>query len=126
MGNITRRSKRTAPRERTATAEELAEDKRRCLTAKAKPLTPAPGQEGDLCACLITFAGWRKCSVCASLTLFVNENVRTNSDFECGLCKEIRENLARRLRPSLPCRAALHLRAVFSTANDNHEVAHAS
>jgi len=40
------RSKRTAPRERVATPEELAEDRRRCLAAKAKQFTPMPKSEG--------------------------------------------------------------------------------
>jgi tRNA A37 N6-isopentenylltransferase MiaA len=104
-------------RERTATPEELEEDRRRCLATRTKT-TPAP-IEGNLCAVLVTFAAWRPCCVCGSLTLYVNENARTDSDFECGLCKEIRESLAKRLRPSLPMLAALHMRALFSTANDN-------
>jgi hypothetical protein len=88
----------------------------------AKPASP----DGNLCACLVTFAAWRACSVCGSLTLYVNENVQTDSDFECGLCEEVREILARWLRPSLPMRVALHLLGLFSTANDNRKVAHAS
>jgi hypothetical protein len=115
------RPKKTAPRERVATPAELAEDRRRCLAAKTKPPTPAPAQEGNLCACLVTFAAWRKCCVCGSETLYVDGRCRTDDDFECGLCQRIREDLAKRLKPSLPMRAALHLHALFSTANDNHE-----
>jgi hypothetical protein len=112
-------------RERTATPTELEEDRRRCLAAKAKAPTPA-SIEGNLCAALVRFAAWRPCRVCGSLTLYVNENVRTDSDFECGRCKQVREILARWLRPSLPMRAAVHLLGLFSTAIDNREVAHAS
>ncbi len=124
MGTVSR-PKRNAPRERVATPSELEEDRRRCLAAKAKPPTPAP-IEGNLCAVLVRFAAWRPCCVCGSLTLYVNENVRTDTDFECGLCKEIRESLAKLLRPSHPLRTALCLRSLFSTANDNREVAYAS
>ena len=125
MGTVSR-PKRTALRERFATPAELEEDRRRCLAAKAKPPTLAP-IEGNLCAVLVRFAAWRPCCVCGWRTLYVNENVRTDSDFECGRCREIREILARWLRPSLPMRAALHLLGLFSTAIDNHEVvAHAS
>jgi hypothetical protein len=76
--------------------------------------------DANLCACLVTFAAWRKCCVCGSLTLFVNEQARTDGAFECGLCREIREGLAERLRrtPILE-RVALHLRSLFATANDN-------
>jgi hypothetical protein len=114
--------------ERTATPEELAEDRRRYLAAKARPpaIEPAP-IEGNLCAVLVTFAAWRQCCCCQSLTLYVNSQARTTGDFECGLCKDIRENLAKRLRrPSLHERVRFHLAGLFSTANDNHEVAHAS
>jgi hypothetical protein len=54
--------------------------------------------------------------------LFVNSQALTDGDFECGLCQRIHEALAERLRPSLPLRAALHLRALFATANDNRRV----
>jgi hypothetical protein len=77
--------------------------------------------ESDLCQTLVFFARWRRCCVCGSLTLFVDERGRSDGDFECGLCQGIREDLAKRLKPSLPLRAALHLRSLFSTANDNHE-----
>ena len=107
-------------RERTATPAELEEDRRRCLAAKSKPPTPAP-TEGNLVKCLVVFAAWRKCCVCGSLTLFVDGRCRTDDDFECGFCQGIREDLAKRLRPPMPMRAALHLRSLFSTANDNHE-----
>ena len=109
------------PRERVATAAELADEAARCRRAREAQRAPAPPQEGNLCACLVLMARWRKCCVCGSETLFVDERGRSDGDFECGLCKGIREDLAKRLRPSLPMRAAMHLRALFSTANDNHE-----
>lgn len=112
------------PRERTATQAELAEDRRRCLAAKVKPAPKPETTEGNLCACLVTFAAWRKCCCCARPVLYVDARCRTDADVECPMCQSIREDLAERLRPSLPMRAALHLRALFSTANDNHE-AHA-
>jgi len=70
-------------------------------------------------ACLVTFAAWRRCAVCGSLTLFVNSQAQTDGDFECGLCQGIRENLAKRLRLSLPLRVAMHLHTLFAIANDN-------
>jgi hypothetical protein len=59
--------------------------------------------------------------VCSRPLLYVDARCRTDADVECPACQGIREDLAKRLRPSLPVRAALHLRALFSTANDNHE-----
>jgi len=118
------RPKKTAPRERTATPAELADEAARCRRAREAQRAPAPAQEGNLCACLVTLARWRRCCTCQSLVLFVNANARATGDVECKTCVDIREDLARRLRParpSLPMRAALHLRALFSTANDNHE-----
>jgi hypothetical protein len=108
-------------RERTATTEELAEDRRRCLAAKARPPAPAAVQEGNLCACLVTFAAWRKCCVCSRPVLCVDPRCRTVGDVECPACVRVREDLAKRLRPSLPLRAALHLWGLFATSNDNHE-----
>jgi len=114
-------------RERTATPAELADDRRRCLTAREQhrplaplPPTPAPS-EGNLVKCLVVFAAWRPCCVCGSLVLYVDARCRTDADVECPTCQGIREDLAKRLRPSLPMRAALHLHALFSTANDNGE-----
>jgi hypothetical protein len=104
-------SKRTVPRERTATLAELAEDRRRCLAAKAKQ---APVQEGNLCACLVTFAAWRICNGCGARLLFVNEQARTTGKFVCGRCDERREAMGEKCKPSLPFRAALHLRALLS------------
>jgi hypothetical protein len=109
-------------RERTATPQELEEDKRRCLAAKAKLPTPAPTPENEanLAAVLVTFARWRKCCCCQALVLYVGANARATGDVECKLCVDIREDLARRLRrTSLPARVGLHLRALFSTSNDN-------
>ena len=101
-------------RERTATPQELEDERQRWERAKK----PAP-IEGNLCATLVYFAKWRPCCVCGALVLFVNPQARTDTDVECGLCREIRESIAKRLRPSLPVRAALHLRSQFTTANDN-------
>ena len=123
MKNVSR-PRKTAPRSRCASPAELEEDRRRCLAAKAKPPTPAP-TEGNLCACLVTFARWRKCAVCGSETLFVNEQARTDADFECGLCVQVREDLAETLRyVKLAGRVRVRLRSLFTTVNDNGE-AHA-
>jgi len=109
-------------RERTATPAELEEDRRRCLAAKTKPPTPAPAQEDNLCGALVFLARWRRCCVCGSLTLYVDENARTDSDFECGLCQGIRESLANRLRQTLlPARVAMHLWGLFATSNNSGE-----
>jgi hypothetical protein len=116
MGNVSRRSKR--PRERVATPAELAEDRRRCLAAKAKA---APAQEGNLCACLVTFAAWRTCNGCGARVLFVNEQARTTGKFACGRCDERREAMGEKCKPSLPARAALHLWGSFSTNDNGHE-----
>ena len=119
--------RRIRVRERTATPDELAEDRRRCLAAKAKTPTapkPAAENEGNLCACLATFAAWRACDACGALVLFVNELARTTGKVVCGRCERRRKALGEQCKPSLPMRAALHLRGLFSTANDNnhHEV----
>lgn len=107
-------------RERTATPQELEEDRRRCAAARTKPPTPAPAAEGNLVKCLVVFARWRTCSVCRSRPLlFVDARCRTDADVECPTCQRIREDLAKRLKPSLPLRAALHLRAIFEARNDN-------
>jgi len=80
-------------RERTATPEELEEDRRRCLAAKAKQ--PAPAQEGNLCGALVLLARWRKCSVCDARVLFVNEQARTDGKFICGGCDAFLARLQR-------------------------------
>jgi hypothetical protein len=93
---------------------------------RGKPLAregaAVSADEGNLAAVLVLFARWRRCCVCGSETLYVNEQARTDTDFECGLCQGIREDLAKKLRPPLPLRAALHLRALFTTANSNGTV----
>jgi len=116
MGTVSRRSKRTAPPSRVATPEELADEAQRWERAREAQQAPI---ESNLCACLVMLGRWRRCCCCGSLVLFVNEQARADGDVECGLCVKIRESLAKRLRPSLPMRAALHLRALFSTGNDN-------
>jgi hypothetical protein len=71
----------------------------------------------------VLLARWRKCCVCGSETLFVDERGRSDADFECGLCQGIRADLARRLRyVKLASRVRFHLSALFSTANDNAAV----
>ena len=113
-------------RERTASPAEIADETERCRRAKeaSRVLAPKPATEGEgnLCACLVLFARWRKCYVCARPVLYVDARCRTDADVECPTCQAIREELAKRLRPSLPALTALHLRSLFSTsANDNHE-----
>jgi hypothetical protein len=123
MAKIPRVRERTATaQERTASPTELAEDTERCRRAREAHRPLAPVQEGNLVKCLVVFARWRQCCTCQSLVLYVNANARTTGDVECKTCIGLREDLARRLRParpSLPMRAALHLRALFSTGNDN-------
>jgi len=87
------RSKRTAPRSRTATTEELLDEQARWIRATTKP--PAPESQGNLCATLAMFAAWRPCSACHCLTLYVGSDVRTDSDFTCGACLARKEALAK-------------------------------
>jgi hypothetical protein len=83
--------------------------------------------DANLAATLVLFARWRKCCCCGRPVLYVDARCKTDSDVECPTCVEVREHLAKRLRrTSLPVRAALHLRALFSTSNDNGKVARAS
>jgi hypothetical protein len=115
------RPKKTAPRERTATPAELADEAERCRRAREAQRAPAPPQEGNLVKCLVVFARWRRCCVCSRPVLYVDARCRTDADVECPSCVRVREDLAKRLRPSLPMRAALHLWGLFATGNDNHE-----
>jgi hypothetical protein len=79
--------------------------------------------EGNLVKVLVLFGRFRRCSCCGRPVLYVNARCRTDDDdVECPTCQGIREDLARRLRPPMPTRAALHLRALFTTANDNGAV----
>ena len=83
--------------------------------------------ERNLCRTLVFLAAWKSCRSCSARVLYVDEQARTDSEFICGRCDERREAMGKRLsRPSLPLRMALHLRSLFSTANDNHEVTNAS
>ena len=113
------------PRERVATPAELADEAERCRRAREahRPLAPKPEPaEANLCGALVCLARWRKCCVCGSETLFVDERGRADADFECGLCQGIRENLAKRLRyVKLAGRVRFHLDALFLTGNDNGE-----
>ena len=108
------------PGERVASTEELVEDRRRCLAARPRRLAAAPVENaGNLCAMLRAFAGWRECSACGDRVLFCDENLKTDTRFLCGRCEARREAMGARCKPSLPARAALLLRGLFSTANDN-------
>ena len=110
-------------RERTATAAELDDETERCRRAREqrRPLAPEPEpSNANLCGALVLLARWRKCAVCGSETLYVNEQAQTEGDFECGLCVQVREDLAKRLRyVKLASRVRFHLGALF--ANDNPE-----
>ena len=98
-------------------------------TKKGSNPEPTPAPAGNLAAVLVLFARWRPCCACGLRILFVNGQATTEGDFLCGRCEKRREALAAQLRPvqpanlppdpSLPARVALHLRALFSTANDN-------
>jgi hypothetical protein len=121
-------------RERTATAEELEEDRRRCLAAKAKPPTPET-DEGNLCRTLAFLAAWKPCTACGARVLYVDEQTRTDTKFICGRCDARGESLgeqaklaraASRPRRPLPSRVGLHAWGLFSIVNDNSQVAHAS
>ncbi len=126
MSTVPRPTTKTSkPRERTATPAELAEDTRRSREAREahRVLAPAPA-EGNLCACLVLLARFRKCSVCARPVLYVNEQARTDGDVECPACIQVRTDLAKRLRfVKLASRVRSHLTDLFSTANDNASVA---
>jgi hypothetical protein len=75
-------------RSRKASLEELEEDRRRCLAAKAPEPEPKPEPtEGNLCGALVLLARWRKCSVFDARVLFVNEQARTDGEFICGGCE---------------------------------------
>jgi hypothetical protein len=74
------RSKRTTPRERVATPEELADEAQRWNRAREARRVVAPEPiEGNLCAVLVTFAAWQRCAVCGSLTLYVNSQAQTQN-----------------------------------------------
>ena len=106
--------------ERVISAAEAADETERCRRAREarRVLAPEP-IEGNLCAVLVFLAHWKKCAVCGSETLFVDERGRSDGDFECGLCVEIREDLAKRLRyTKLASSVRAHLQAL-SSANDN-------
>ncbi len=117
------RPKRTAPRERVATQAEIADATRRCREAREqhRVLAPAPEpQQANLCGALVLLARWRRCSICGSESLFTDERGRADSDVECGLCVQVREDLAKRLRfVKLSERVRFHLGALCSTGNDN-------
>jgi hypothetical protein len=98
------RPKMTAPPETTAIPAELEDERQRWnrvreaqrAGATSTQATPAPGDAPTV--------------------------VTTRSTNATRPPATIRENLARRLRrTSLPLRAGLHLRSLFTTANDNHE-----
>jgi hypothetical protein len=102
MATIPRRSKRTAPRSRCATPEELRDETERCRRAREehRPLAPAPEPTGNLARTLIYFAAWRPCSSCGTRVLYVGSDARTDSDFTCGGCLARKESLAEQARRS--------------------------
>jgi hypothetical protein len=83
--------------------------------------------ERNICRTLVFLAAWKSCASCGARVLYVDECARTNSDFICGRCDKRREAMGAQARridwPSLPRRAAMRLRSLFSTANDNAAVA---
>jgi hypothetical protein len=94
------RPKKTAPRSRCATPEELEDEARRWQSAKAKPAQATKPEEGNLAAVLVMFARWRRCCCCQALVLYVGADCRTTGDVECPTCQGIRADLAKRLKPS--------------------------
>ena len=118
MSKFTRPT-RTAPRERVATAAELADEAQRWERARSKP--PAP-IEANLVKTLLVLSQWKPCSACGALTLYVNEQAKTDTPFACTRCERRRADFGERCKPSFPVRAMLHLRALFTVANDNHQV----
>jgi hypothetical protein len=97
----------------------LADEAQRWERAREAQRAPAPETQVNLCRTLAYFAAWKPCRACGALVLFVDERARTDSKFTCGRCDARREALGKRCRPSLPMRAALHLRALFEARNDN-------
>jgi hypothetical protein len=59
---------------------------------------PEP-QEGNLVAVLVLFAAWRPCNGCGAVTLYIDEHMKTASQFVCGLCEERRATLGGDCRP---------------------------
>jgi hypothetical protein len=58
---------------------------------------PAP-KEGNLVAVLVLFAAWRPCNGCGAITLYIDEQMKTASQFVCGLCEQQRVALGRDCR----------------------------
>ena len=114
-----------SPRERVATEAELDEDTRRCREAREanRPLAPtAAPTEGNLCACLVTFAAWRKCNGCGQPCLYVDSNACTDSEFICGNCvlrRATLEQLFSRIRPCRVC-GKLSARLIDGLCHEHH------
>jgi transcription elongation factor Elf1 len=51
--------------------------------------------EGNLCATLVVLAAWRPCSCCGTLTLYVNEQARTDGAVICEYCEARRDALTK-------------------------------
>lgn len=117
MGTVSRRSKRTAPPSRVATPEELADEAQRWERAREaqRALAPTP-IEANLVKTLLVLAQWKACSACGALTLYVNEQAKTDTPFACTRCEWRRADFGERCKPSFPVRAMLHLRALFTVA----------
>lgn len=101
-------------RERTATPEELQEDRRRHLAAKAatSPIS-GPAPHGNLAHGLQLFADWKDCPACKRRLLLL-----TGGEL-CGSCVGF---IPPRKAPSIHTRVAIHLHALFGTVNDNDTV----
>ncbi|MGD0836907.1 MAG: hypothetical protein ABSB49_09730 [Polyangia bacterium] len=100
MRNVPRQKQ---PKERTATPEELAEERRRCIAARDEARLAAALASDELATA--TFAAWWDCSVCGSSTLVLDKVGPAPRAFACGLCESARQDLAKRLRkPSLATR----------------------
>lgn len=41
----------------------------------------------DLLRMLVVFAGWRRCSGCGELVLYVDSRCSVDDDFACGYCQ---------------------------------------
>jgi hypothetical protein len=42
--------------------------------------------EANLARALVTFARWRRCASCGGRTLYVNQELGTETAFSCGVC----------------------------------------
>jgi hypothetical protein len=54
--------------------------------------------DGDLVKVMAAFAAWRRCRACGRLALYVDDDVRSDSDLTCGACEKRCASLARECR----------------------------